>query len=73
MHGRGYLFVGEGHITDYLAYAGNPTAALRAYQNNIYRLICELVLRERPQVRLFKPKRDGNEHLFEVARSIPLL
>jgi hypothetical protein len=73
IQGRGYLFVGEGHITEYLAYAENQAAALKAYQNNIYRLLCEHVLRERTQVRLFTPKPNGNQYTFELARSLPLL
>jgi hypothetical protein len=72
VHGQGYYFVGEGHLTEYQAYAENRAAAQQAYHHNIYRLLSEHVLRETPHVRLFTPKLDGTPYAFEVARSIPL-
>jgi hypothetical protein len=73
IHGRGCLFVGEGHLTEYLAYAEDPEAARKAYENNIYRLICEHVRRETPQARLFEPTHGGDKYTFQVTRSVPLL
>jgi len=73
VHGRGYYFVGEGHLREYQAYAENRAAAQTAYRQNVYRLITEYLRGVTPHISVFTPRLDGAPYIFDATRSIPLL